>query len=293
MKIFLTGVTGQVGFEIYRLLQTKHEVLAPTRQTLDLNDFDAVETYLDTHKPELIINPAAWTAVDKAEECQEENHKINAELPTLLAKYCQKTGIWLIHYSTDYVYPGTGEEPWTEESRVAPLNAYGKAKLAGEEAVKEKCDKHIILRTSWVYSYRGNNFLKTMLKLGRERDSLSIVADQIGSPTSALFISDLTTKIVERIMNYTIDAGVYNLCPNGVTSWCEFAKSIFELSEEAGENLAIAAVIPIPSDAYPTPAVRPLNSRMENNKLQMALDMEFEHWQLDLRKVVKRLFMDF
>ena len=192
MNIFITGGNGQVGFELQRQFAPFGTILAPTRQELDLTNADAVEAYLAKHQPGLILNAAAYTAVDKAESEPQQAKRLNAELPAQLAEYAAKQGIPLVHYSTDYVYPGNGETPWQEDSPTGPLSVYGQTKLEGDEAVVNSGASHLIFRTSWVYAARGNNFMKTMLRLGREREALSIVNDQIGAPTPARLIAQVT-----------------------------------------------------------------------------------------------------
>lgn len=198
MKIFLTGVTGQVGFELQRSLSLWGEVLAPTRHELDLSDMSAVSHWLEIHAPECIINAAAYTAVDKAETDLQAALCINQDLPCVLAQYAARHAIRLFHYSTDYVYDGSGQDFRSEEAPTGPLNAYGRSKLAGDQAIMDSGASYIIFRTSWIYAARGNNFLKTMLRLAEQRDHLSIVADQIGAPTSARLLADVTNIALAR-----------------------------------------------------------------------------------------------
>ncbi|UTA78642.1 dTDP-4-dehydrorhamnose reductase [Halomonas sp. XH26] len=287
MNIVITGGNGQVGFELQRQFAPFGTILAPARQELDLTNAEAVDVYLEKHQPDLILNAAAYTAVDKAESEPEQAQRLNAELPAQLADYAAKQGIPLVHYSTDYVYPGNGETPWQEDSPTGPLSVYGQTKLEGDKAVLESGASHLIFRTSWVYAARGNNFMKTMLRLGREREALSIVNDQIGAPTPARLIAQVTALAFTTQgspLTINISSGVYHLAPRGETSWHGFASEIFNQAREAGEALAITSekTAGIPTAEYPTPAQRPLNSRMALGKLESALGITMPAWQSQL-----------
>ncbi|RUO45762.1 dTDP-4-dehydrorhamnose reductase [Idiomarina aquatica] len=287
-KILVTGGTGQVGFEVARALNVLGEVVAPTRAELDLNDAKAVRAFLENETPEVIVNPAAYTAVDKAESEAEANWQLNAELPKLLADYAAIHRIPLVHFSTDYVYPGDGVTAWSETSNTNPTNAYGCAKLAGDQAVMNALDgvvDHYILRTSWVYSARGNNFMKTMLRLARDKPALTVVDDQIGAPTSARLLA----SIVLLILLKRPESGVYHAVPNGSTSWKEFAQQIFSQALEADEKLALTPndVSGITTSNYPTPASRPLNSRLNVTKLERALGIILPSWESELALTLK------
>ena len=285
MNILIMGGNGQVGFEPQRQLCLLGEVYAPSRAELDLADAQAVQAWLEHYRPTLIINAAAYTAVDKAEDEPQMAQRLNAELPTQLAAYAAEQGVRLVHYSSDYVYPGDGEQARTEDSPVKPLSVYGASKLAGDQAVSASGCDALVFRTSWVYSARGNNFMKTMLRLGRERDALGIVADQIGAPTPARLIALVTGLALER----KLAAGLYHLAPRGEASWHGFAGEIFTQAKHAGETLAInpEGVAAIPTAQYPTPAARPLNSRLELNKLENALYITLPHWQSQLVLTLK------
>ncbi|MGM0768002.1 MAG: dTDP-4-dehydrorhamnose reductase [Pseudomonadota bacterium] len=280
MNILLLGKTGQVGFELHRTLAPLGAITAPDRQELDLMNPQAVADYLDQHHPDLIVNAAAWTAVDAAEEHTEAAQRLNAGLPEQLAKYSAEQGAFLVHYSSDYVYPGSGTEPWQETGATGPLSTYGQTKLEGDQAIQGCGAEHLIFRTSWVYSARGDNFMKTMLRLAGSKTELNIVADQIGAPTPARLIAEITALAIRS----NIPGGVYHLAPRGETSWQCFAQEIFRQAQQAGEQLSMGPenAHPIPTSDYPTPAKRPLNSRMDLSKLENALNIQLPDWQSQL-----------
>lgn len=294
MKILVTGGNGQVGFELQRQLCLLGTVLAPTRRELDLADAAAVDKWLEAHQPELIVNAAAYTAVDKAEEEPALARRLNAELPAQLAEYSAARGQWLVHYSSDYVYPGSGRAPWQEQDATGPLSVYGQTKLEGDQSVQQSGCAHLVFRTSWVYSARGHNFMKTMLRLGRERDALKVVSDQIGAPTPARLIAQVTALTLHQLPHTThhspftthptAPAGIYHLAPAGETSWQGFAQEIFRQAAALGEELAITpeGVAAIPTSEYPTPATRPLNSRLCCSRLEKALGITLPSWQEQL-----------
>ncbi|MEX0606035.1 MAG: dTDP-4-dehydrorhamnose reductase [Marinobacter sp.] len=272
MNILLLGKTGQVGFELHRTLAPLGIVTAPDRAELDLVNEQAVNIYLTNTKPELIVNAAAWTAVDAAEDHQTEAQRLNVGLPEQLAAYAKVHNSRLIHFSSDYVYPGSGEVPWQETSPIGPLSHYGKTKLEGDQAIEQSGADYLIFRTSWVYSARGNNFMKTMLRLAESKTELNIVVDQVGAPTPARLIAQITTLAIHG----KLTKGLYHLAPRGDTSWHGFASEIFRL---AGHNLKAN---PIPTSDYPMPAQRPLNSRMGMSKLENALNIELPDWKSQL-----------
>ncbi|AXY41413.1 dTDP-4-dehydrorhamnose reductase [Halomonas sp. JS92-SW72] len=280
MKILITGSTGQVGFELQRQLSLLGRVLAPTRHTLDLLDARVVDDWLDQHRPDLIVNAAAYTAVDRAQQEPELAAYLNAALPAQLARHARQQGIALVHYSSDYVYSGEGELPWCEEATPAPCNVYGQSKWDGDEAIVQSGCEHLIFRTSWVYGAYGHNFMKTMLALGRERDRLEVVIDQIGAPTPARLIARITAQaLVQRL-----EGGVYHLAPRGETSWHGFAQAIFRLARAQGVTglPAPEAVIPVVTANYPAPAPRPLNSRLCLDRIETALGVPMPHWEAQL-----------
>jgi len=280
VNIVLLGKTGQVGFELHRTLSPLGRIDAPSRSELDLMSELAVNDYLISRKPDLIVNAAAWTAVDDAEEYQAEAQRLNAELPAQLASYAVDRNIRLVHYSTDYVYPGTGILSWVETSPTGPLSVYGKTKLAGDHAVEHSGADYLIFRICWVYSARGNNFMKTMLRLAKSKTELNIVADQIGTPTPARLIAQVSTLAIRE----ELKCGVYQLASKGETSWYGFATEIFKQAVQMGETLLLTQdnARSINTLNYPTPARRPANSRMNVNKLENALNIELPDWQSQL-----------
>ncbi|MDV5860881.1 dTDP-4-dehydrorhamnose reductase [Pseudomonas mendocina] len=285
MKILILGGTGQVGFELQRSLSVLGKISAPVRNELDLGSSIAVEAYLNKFRPDLIVNAAAWTAVDAAEENQQCCKRLNVELPEQLAEYVANNNGKLVHYSSDYVYPGDGTEAWQESSITGPLNVYGQTKLNGDLAIKNSGAKYLIFRTSWVYSARGNNFMKTMLRLAESKTELNVVADQFGAPTPARLIAALTTLAVYK----NIESGIYHLCPRGETSWHGFAQAIFTVAKQTGKNLSMGSenVRAIATSDYPTPAKRPLNSRLAITKLEQALEIQLPDWQSQLVVTLK------
>ncbi|XKH59376.1 dTDP-4-dehydrorhamnose reductase [Halomonas sediminis] len=289
MKLLITGGSGQVGFELRRQLSTLGDILAPSRGELDLADPRAVDAYLAEHQPDLVANAAAYTAVDGAESNHALAERLNAALPAQLADYCRERKAWLVHYSSDYVYSGEGETPWRESDSPGPGNVYGQTKLAGDTAIEQSGCRHLIFRTSWVYSAHGKSFLSTMLRLGAERDALRVVADQVGAPTPARLIALVTQQALGQ--RATLAPGIYHLAPLGDTSWHGFACEIFRLAHEIGIPMAIApeGVAAIATHEYPTPAPRPLNSRLELDKLQKALGIRLPDWQSQLSLTLEEI----
>ncbi|MND32677.1 dTDP-4-dehydrorhamnose reductase [compost metagenome] len=284
MKILLLGKDGQVGWELKRSLQCLGEVVALGRQGQgalvgNLTDLSGLERTLEAVKPDFIVNAAAYTAVDKAEADQALAFRINAEAVGVLAEYAASNGCWLIHYSTDYVFSGEGRAPWVEQDTVSPLNVYGRSKLEGERAIQRSGCRHLIFRTSWVYGTRGNNFAKVMLRLAAERQKLQVVSDQVGAPTGAELIADVTAHALKAAAAGSIDAGIYHLAAGGEVSWHGYACHVIETARALGMQLQVETVEEIPSRAYPTPAQRPLNSRMDTSRVQAALKIRLPEWQ--------------
>jgi dTDP-4-dehydrorhamnose reductase len=269
-KILLTGGTGQVGYELQTTLKSLGNVWAPGRQEFDLSDPESLRAKIQAYRPDLIVNPAAYTAVDQAESEPELASIINAEAPRVIAEEAHKLGIPLIHYSTDYVFDGTKTEPYTEEDEPNPLNVYGKTKLEGERAIQLAHDQYLILRTSWVYSpTRGKNFYRIMLRLFQEKEEIRVVDDQIGAPTSAQFLAEKTAEILSQLK--TKEEGenrwaLYHLTESEVMSWHSFASKIL-IKQGPTNTFKIKTVLPIPASKYPAPATRPMNSVLSTRKI--------------------------
>ncbi|ROM54060.1 dTDP-4-dehydrorhamnose reductase [Pseudomonas canadensis] len=283
MKILITGQHGQVSRELQLRLQDLGELIVLGRDQLDLADADQIRQHVRAHRPGLIINAAAHTAVDLAESEPDAAFAINAIAPGILAEEAKALGIPLIHYSTDYVFDGSKPAPYTETDTPNPLGVYGQSKLAGEQAITAVGGEHLILRTSWVYSNHGKNFLLTMQRLLQEKPQMRIVADQIGAPTWAGSIANSTRALIERWQaGEPGEWGIYHLTAGGETSWFGFAQAIGEHLREQGK--ACAELEPIPSSAYPTPAQRPLNSRLDCGRLLQQWHVSQPHWQDALRE---------
>jgi dTDP-4-dehydrorhamnose reductase len=281
MKILLTGKDGQVGWELQRALAPLGKIWAYDRQGLDLQNAASISKHVQEIKPDLIVNAAAYTAVDKAEEEQEAAFAINATAPGILAEEAKKCGALLVHYSTDYVFDGAAQSPYDETALTGPLNVYGKSKLKGELAVGAVNGKHLILRTSWVYGTRGKNFFLTMLRLGKEKELLKIVDDQIGAPTWSRSIADMTAQMINQTMqpNFCEDWGTYHLTCGGQTSWYGFADAIFKNSQFQKP----IKLQEIGSSEYPLPAARPLYSVLSNRKLADVFGLRMPDWQQSLQ----------
>ena len=292
MKILLTGKEGQVGFALHKKLASLGEVVATNRQELDLGNPEAIKTFIDKIKPDIIINPAAYTQVDKAESEKLLAHQINAVAPQVLAEKASELHIPMIHFSTDYVFDGLKHEPYLEMDQANPQSVYGQSKWEGEAAVRQHT-KHIILRTSWVYGSHGQNFLKTILKLTQEKTSLNVVSDQIGTPTSSDLLADVTCKIVKTILNNPNfkDFGTYHVTSMGDTDWFHYA--CFILDEAIGLGLKTSMtsqdIKPISSDLYPTLAKRPMNSRLNTTKIKKTFMLELPHWEEEVKRILKEL----
>ena len=297
-RMLLLGADGQVGWELRRALLPLGEVLPMTRTQADLSDLDGLRALLAREQPQIIVNAAAYTAVDKAETEPELAQRINAEAPQGLADYAARTGAWLLHYSTDYVFDGTKPAPHTEADTPNPQSAYGRSKLAGEQAITASGCRHLILRTSWVYAARGGNFAKTMLRLAAERDSLRVVADQIGAPTSAELIADVSAHLLQRLRTDAALAqqasGIYHLTAQGHTSWHGYAQYVIAQALARGRALRCApeAVQAIATADYPLPAPRPANSRLDCGKLQSTFGLTLPPWQTQVQRLIDELPRD-
>lgn len=289
--ILLTGVNGQVGGECLPLLQALGEVVAPLRAELDMSDPAAVRAYVQKVKPRWIVNPAAYTAVDKAESDVEASNLINRDAVKALAEEAAKLGAPVLHFSTDYVFAGGGTEPWREDDPTAPLGVYGASKREGEQALEASGAPYMVFRTSWVYGARGKNFLLTILRFAREKEEMKIVADQHGAPTSARDLARLVAHVITRFESEAAAAGkplaevvmpfsgVYHACDAGFTTWFGFAEEFVRLAREAEPEQRFAKLLPITTAEYPTPAKRPSNSRMSCDKLKGDLGFAMPTWQ--------------
>ena len=292
-RILIVGAYGQVGRELQRSFADAGEIIARDRDTVDLADPDQVRAMVRAAAPDIILNAAAYTAVDRAESELEQAMAVNAKAPGILAEEALRAGALVVHYSTDYVFDGSKESPWIETDKPNPLNVYGASKLAGEEAIQQVGGKYLIFRTSWVYGPHGQNFLLTMLRLGRERESLNIVDDQVGAPTSSIELADATRAIVSGVLAGRFGdasnwAGLYHMTNSGSVSWCVFARAIFERANALLDG-KMPTVNPIPSSEYPTPARRPKNSVISNEKLHVCFGVHLAPWQSALNEVLRRL----
>ncbi|WP_347254294.1 dTDP-4-dehydrorhamnose reductase [Leminorella grimontii] len=294
MNILLFGKTGQVGWELQRALVPLGNLIS-----LDVNsreycgDFSNPEGIAETVraiKPNVIVNAAAYTNVDKAESEPEFAQLLNATSLEAIAKEAEKIGAWVIHYSTDYVFPGNGETAWQEEDLTAPLNVYGQTKLAGEKALQYHCPKHLIFRTSWVYASKGNNFAKTMLKLAKERTEISVINDQFGAPTGAELLADCTAHAIRVALMKPEVAGLYHLVAGGTTTWYDYAALVFEEARHAGIELTLKKLHAVPTSAYPTPARRPNNSRLNTEKFQKNFGLVLPQWDMGVKRMLNELF---
>ncbi|MGB9408315.1 MAG: dTDP-4-dehydrorhamnose reductase [Terracidiphilus sp.] len=292
-RILIIGYAGQVGAELQRSFSDAGEIICHDRDTVDLAVPDQVRAMVRRAAPEIILNAAAYTAVDRAESEPEAAMAVNARAPGILAEEALRSGALLVHYSTDYVFDGSKTGPWIETDTPSPLNVYGASKLAGEEAIQQAGGKYLIFRTSWVYGPHGNNFLLTMLRLGRERESLDIVDDQYGAPTSSIELASATSAIVGGVLTGRFGsagnwAGLYHMTCSGSTSWCGFARAIFARADSLLHG-KVPAVRIIPSAEYFTPAKRPRNSVLSNEKLHARFGVRLAPWETALDAILTRL----
>ena len=293
MKILLLGKNGQVGWELQRSLAVLGDVVAldfdsPGPLTADFSKPESLAATVRALAPQIIVNAAAHTAVDKCESEPDVARALNATSPAVLAREAKALSAWLVHYSTDYVFDGSGSTPWLEDSKTGPLNVYGATKLEGEAAIRASGCKHLILRTSWVYGARGGNFAKIMLKLAAERERLTVIDDQFGAPTGADMLADITAHAIRAATQRAELAGTYHAVASGETTWHGYARHVIEFARAAGRPIKVApqAIEPVPTSAFPTPAKRPTNSRMNTHKLRDTFGLTLPAWQLGVDRML-------
>lgn len=294
MKILLTGKHGQVGFELQRALAPLGEVCAVDQAECDLADATAIRELVRSFKPNLIVNPAAYTAVDKAESEPELAHAINTVAPGVLGEEAMKLGAWVVHYSTDYVFDGSKPGTYTEDDLTDPQSVYGHTKRDGEIALQQSGARHLIFRTSWVVGAHGGNFAKTILRLAVEREGLNVVADQYGAPTSAALLADVTAQLIrqkQREGSENFPFGLYHLVASGDTNWCSYARFVVSEALAVGKPLKLLpdSIRGITSSEYPTPAKRPANSRLDSSKLRGLFGLELPNWQSGVRHILQQI----
>jgi len=288
MKILITGANGQVGQELrLHASQFSHQTIATDHQNIDICNKNAIESSIQEHKPDILINAAAYTAVDQAESEPEKAFQINADACLYLAQACKKANIPLLHISTDYVFDGKQEEPYLEADQTTPLNVYGASKAKGEELIRQTWDQHIILRTAWVFSQHGQNFVKSMLRLGHQHPELSIVADQHGGPTAASDIAKALLNITSQLQHNPA-WGTYHYCGSPLTTWHDFATQVFTCTKEYSP-LKLQHIHAITTSSYPTPAQRPLHAHMDCSKIKHSFDLAQPNWHDSLRDLIKEM----
>jgi len=287
-KILLLGKDGQVGWELQRALAPLGLLTSLNRSECDLSDPAQIQTALEQYEPEVIVNAAAYTAVDKAETDQALARRINVDAVAELALYAREMGSLLVHYSTDYVFDGTKPEAYVEDDITNPLSVYGKTKLDGEHKVRDALCRHLIFRTSWVYAARGGNFARTILRLAQEREALNVIDDQIGAPTSAELIADVTAHALRDVLSGRAPGGTYHLAAGGETSWYGYARFVIERARAQGQALALAAdgLKPIPASEYPLPAKRPQNSCLNTGLLERSFALKLPMWETGVARVL-------
>jgi dTDP-4-dehydrorhamnose reductase len=295
MKILLLGKNGQLGWELQRSLAPLGELIALDRRSEhlcgDLTNLSGLAETVQTLRPDIIVNAAAHTAVDKAESEPELARLINATAPGVLAQEAAKLGAWLVHYSTDYVFDGSGEQPWRESDTPAPLSVYGRTKLEGERLIQAACPRHLIFRTSWVYAARGGNFAKTMLRLAQERERLTVIDDQHGAPTGAELIADVTAHALRCALQRPEHAGLYHLAASGHTTWHGYASHVIDHAQSLQPALHMKAqeIAPVATSAFPTPAKRPHNSRLDTARLQATFGLTLPDWKQGVNRMLTEI----
>lgn len=293
MRILLTGTTGQVGGALHRPLSAMGQVLAVSRRELDLLHPETIASTLDRLQPDLIVNPAAYTAVDLAEDERDMAFRVNGDAPEAMAIWAAANDVPVVHFSTDYVFDGSGDTAWTEGSEPRPLSVYGESKWAGERAVRAVGGRYVVIRTSWVYASEGRNFLTTIARLASQRTELRVVADQHGAPTSARSIADAVVRILQGEIAadpFKHNSGLVHLTASGVTSWYDFATAIVAGMKGRGAALACERVLPIATADYPTKAIRPLNSRLDPGRLRQSFGIQMPSWQDSLEAELNTAF---
>ncbi|MDR6586832.1 dTDP-4-dehydrorhamnose reductase [Herbaspirillum sp. BH-1] len=293
MKILLFGCNGQLGWELQRSLAPLGQLISLSARSEqycgDLADLAGISRTIAALRPDVVVNAAAYTAVDKAQSEPECAHLVNAEAPGAMALAAAQCGALLVHYSTDYVFDGSGEHARKEDEATGPLNVYGRTKLEGEQAIVASGCAHLIFRTSWVYAARGGNFAKTMLRLGAQRDELNVIDDQTGAPTGAELLADASAHAIVQTLAHPERQGLYHLAASGQTTWFAYARKVFALAGQLGGLSGPARLVPIPTSAYPTQAARPLNSRLDCSKFQAAFGLILPDWQNGVERMMKEL----
>jgi dTDP-4-dehydrorhamnose reductase len=298
MKILLLGKNGQVGWELQRSLAPLGELLALDRNSTshcgDLSNLEGLADTVRVFRPDVVVNAAAYTAVDKAESDQSTANLINALAPEVLARACAAIGAYLVHFSTDYVFDGAGQKPWLESDATGPLNVYGHSKLAGEKGIAKQGAKHVIFRTSWVYGTQGGNFAKTMLRLAQEREKMAVINDQFGAPTGAALLADITALCLQRIQPEQHEpylSGIYHLAAAGETTWHAYAKYVLQQAQSLKPSLkyTVKEVAAVATTEFPTPAARPLNSRLNCSQLENALQLKLPAWQTGVDAMLAKI----
>ena len=291
MKLLLLGKNGQVGWELQRALAPLGELIALGSQDADFAQPESLAATVRAVAPDIIVNAAAYTAVDKAESEPALAMAVNATAPAVLAREAAALGAWLLHFSSDYVFDGSGSTPWVEDSPTGPLNVYGRSKLEGEQVIRASGCRHLILRTSWVYAARGGNFAKTMLRFAAEREQLSVVNDQFGAPTGADLLADIAAHALRTALARPQVSGTYHVAAAGETSWHGYAQRVIEFARVAGRPLKVTddAITAVPSSAFPTPARRPANSRLNTQKFRDTFGLSLPAWQAGVERMLTEL----